>query len=69
MSNGFSQVRFSKSFTVSCIIGVGESWRCFQNEIILVMMPEIREDLLVPLSIVQFDTFELTPRICLMNTQ
>ena len=33
------------------------------------MMPGIREDLLVSLSTAQFDAFELTPRICLINTQ
>ena len=32
-------------------------------------MPRIREDLLVSLSTAQFDAFELTPRICLINTQ
>ena len=33
------------------------------------MMPRIREDLLVSLSTAQFDAFELTLRICLINTQ
>ena len=33
------------------------------------MMPGIREDLLVSLSTAQFDAFELTLRICLINTQ
>ena len=64
----FDHVLFD-SLTVSSIIGQGESWRCFQNKIILVMMPRIREDLLVSLSTAQFDAFELTPRICLINTQ
>ena len=32
-------------------------------------MPGIREDLLVSLSTNQFDVFELTPRICLINMQ
>ena len=33
------------------------------------MMPGIREDLFVSLSTAQFDAFELTPRIYLINTQ
>ena len=37
--------------------------------IILLLMPGIREDLLVSHSTAQFDAFELTPRICLITTQ